>query len=352
LFHNESSLASIPFDIFSAIFYIISRYEEYLPHSKDKHGRYPHSESILYKNGQLHIPIVDVWVDFLRNEINKKFGLTLTKKPFNIQLTYDIDIAYSYKCKGLVRNFGGAIRDISKGKIGLFFSRISTLLGLTKDPYDAFDFLFSLHNQYNFKPHYFTLLSEKNTDFDKNISPQSTEMQLLIKQLYNDGDVGIHPSYYTKDNNQLLAQEINTLTTITSQYITTSRQHYIRNFLPATYKQLMASGITEDYSMGYATEMGFRAGTSHSFLWYDFSNETITDLRIYPFCFMDTTARYDLGLDVNEAFNRLATMTNSVKQFGGNIYTIFHNFSLGNDGDWKGYKEHYEQWIALNTVTK
>ena len=32
--------SDFPFDIFAASFYLLSRYEEYLPHEKDMYGRY------------------------------------------------------------------------------------------------------------------------------------------------------------------------------------------------------------------------------------------------------------------------------------------------------------------------
>ncbi len=40
----------IPFDIFAASFYLLSRYEEYLPHVKDIHGRFSPKDSIAYQN--------------------------------------------------------------------------------------------------------------------------------------------------------------------------------------------------------------------------------------------------------------------------------------------------------------
>ena len=38
----KSEESDFPFDIFSATFYLLSRYEEYLPHSKNSYGAYAH----------------------------------------------------------------------------------------------------------------------------------------------------------------------------------------------------------------------------------------------------------------------------------------------------------------------
>ena len=71
-----------------------------------------------------------------------------------------------------------------------------------------------------------------------------------------------------------------------------SRQHFIRLQLPHTYRILESLSITDDFSMGYASELGFRAGTGRSFLWYDLEKEVCSELRVHPFCFMDATAHY------------------------------------------------------------
>jgi hypothetical protein len=50
-----ATAGDIPFDIFSAAFYLLSRYEEYLPHELDEYGRYSHTGSIAYKEDFLKI---------------------------------------------------------------------------------------------------------------------------------------------------------------------------------------------------------------------------------------------------------------------------------------------------------
>jgi len=45
-------------DILAMIFYMVSRYEEYLPFDMDNHGRFSASQSLAFKNGFLDKPIV------------------------------------------------------------------------------------------------------------------------------------------------------------------------------------------------------------------------------------------------------------------------------------------------------
>src|SRR4030095_11251400 len=48
-----------PFDIFAASFYLISRYEEYLPHANDEFGRFAHTESLAFREKFLSQPLVN-----------------------------------------------------------------------------------------------------------------------------------------------------------------------------------------------------------------------------------------------------------------------------------------------------
>ena len=106
------------FDIFSASFYLISRYEEYLPYEKDKYGRYWHTNSLAYKEGFLDSPLINIWVNHFAKTLASKYSaLNFQPSTFNFVPSYDIDMAWSYKEKGWLRNVGGFIKSPSKEKI-------------------------------------------------------------------------------------------------------------------------------------------------------------------------------------------------------------------------------------------
>jgi hypothetical protein len=62
-----------PFDIFAASFYLLSRYEEYLPHGKDEYGRYAHTGSIAYQEGFLNMPLVNIWLQEFKKALSRKY---------------------------------------------------------------------------------------------------------------------------------------------------------------------------------------------------------------------------------------------------------------------------------------
>jgi len=340
---------ALPFDLFSALFFHLSRYEEYFSYTPDKHGRYPATESICYKTGHLERPLADEWIQAFRELLQREYPLAIPEKAFSFQPTYDIDIAWSYKYKGWKRTAGAVFKDLLRGKTAAVNERLSVLSGRQEDPYDAFSAMQDRHRQYRLKPYYFILSALHTTAFDKNIPLRHPAMQTLIRQLAADGIIGIHPSYYSEKYPARLHAEKERLERIlpAREKITCSRQHYIKMNIPSTCRLLLAAGITDDFSMGYGTHLGFRAATGQSFPWYDLENETATTLRIHPFCFMDTTARYDAGLSPAAAFKKLEEMATRLRAAHSRLITVFHNFSLGEDRGWEGWWERYRDFILL-----
>lgn len=344
LFANAETGYSISFDIFSAVFYLLSRYEEYYAHTPDKHGRYPAIESILHRNGWLQRPIVDEWVQAFRSELERKLDVKLPQPVFSFCATYDIDMAYSHLHKGVGRIAGAFLRALLQADLRQINQRTRVLKKKQKDPYDSFRWMRQIHREYGIAPTYFVLSALRTTRFDKNIHPQHPAMVRVIKNLAKEGRVGIHPSYYANEG-EAMQQEKQVLEQLTGQQTAISRQHYIRAMMPHTQRMLLDRGITDDYSMGYGTHLGFRAGTGCPFYWYDLEKEQVTQLRIHPFCFMDTTARFDAGLDAHQAFKRLEAMTEVLRRSGGVLVTVFHNFSLGTADEWKGWRQAYELFL-------
>lgn len=336
----KSTGADHHFDIFSAAFFLLSRYEEYLPHEEDEYGRYAHVNSLAYKNNFLDLPLINIWAKELGEALRKKYSSFIPHhSAFHFLPTYDIDIAWSYKEKGWLRTIGGLFRYPSVG-------RLAALLGMKEDPSDSYRFLDNLHQLNSLVPKYFFLVAKENSDYDRNILPGNDAMQELIKQHSTKYEVGLHPSWKSNSNENLLEEEKNILEKIAGKKISISRQHYIKFELPETYRKLAAAGIAEDYSMGYGSINGFRASAASSFFWFDLLNETITALRVQPFCFMDANCFYEEKLDPEQSYESLMKYYLVCKKYNGTLITIFHNNFLGTDKKFEGWKELYKKFIA------
>jgi hypothetical protein len=335
-----------PFDIFAASFYLLSRYEEYLSHTKDMYGRYAYENSLAYKEGFLQFPIINNWLQDLTSSLKKKFPeFTTHHSPLTFLPTYDIDIAWSYQHKGWRRNAGGLLRSLLKGQWYLVKERIRVLRGKQKDPFDAFGWMNQLHEQYKVKPYYFFLVPEKRGRYDKNIPPSSKAMQSLIRDHVIRYPIGIHPSWKSGDDVLLLKKEIETLSGLVGTPITTSRQHYIRFTLPEGYRRVIDNGIRFDFSMGYGSINGFRASVASPFYWYDLEKEQQTDLLLFPFCYMEANSFYEQRQTAEQAFEEMRRYYATVKSVNGYFIMIWHNSFLGTDQLYKGWRDIYEEFI-------
>ena len=148
-----------PFDIFAASFYLISRYEEYLPHQRDMHGRYAHENSLAFKENFLNLPLINIWLQDFKKAIKTKFPQLVThNSSFTFIPTYDIDEAYSYRYKQWWRAVGGFVKSMVRGDWSTLGDRINVLLKKKKDPYDSFKWMNRLNEEYDLKPYYFFLI--------------------------------------------------------------------------------------------------------------------------------------------------------------------------------------------------
>lgn len=334
------------FDLFAALFYLLTRYEEYLPHQKDMYGRYAHQNSLAFKEGFLHLPLINIWLEDFRKLLKEKFiNCGLPTANGQLLFTYDIDIAWSFRNKGFKRNAGSLLKLFFAGKWGMMGHRIKVIRGKQQDPFDAYQRMDNLHQQYSMQPIYFFLVAAQAGKFDKNIDIKNEPFQNLVKDISKKYKVGLHPSWASGDVPALLSGEKTWLEKISEQNISTSRQHYIRFDLPITYRRLLAAGISDDYSMGYGSINGFRASVATSFFWYDLKEEIKTSLRIHPFCFMDANSYYEEKKTPAEALHELYQYRDVIRSVNGTMITIWHNSFLGTDAEFEGWREVYEEFL-------
>ena len=339
--YNEKSV--FPFDIFAASFYLVTRYEEYLPHINDKYNRFQAKDSILFKMNMLEKPLINIWAQELGNILTAIYpNLQLKKKSFTFVPTYDVDAAWAYKNKGLFRTVASSARDLINLDFQEFKTRLKVIFGKKKDPFDTFDYQIQLQKELNLKPLYFILCGEYDLN-DKNISLRKTNFQNLIKRLGDYAKVGIHPSFNSYLNKDKVKTEIRNLSKVLNREITMSRQHFLRLQMPLSYQILIDLDITDDYTMGYATLPGFRAGIADTFRFFDLEHDNVTNLNIHPFAVMDGTLRDYLDLDTEESYEKATKLIKEVKDVNGTFILLWHNETLSDEKRWTGWLQLYRR---------
>ena len=328
------------FDSIAAIFFLISRVEEYTPKFIDLHGRFPSNASA--NQPFLMIPLADVW----RMEILRALGITSTGVTNKIQFSFDIDSAFAYTHKGIVRTLGAIGRDIINLKLAKLTERILCVAGIKNDPFDTYQKIISDCKAHGIELTWFFLLSDRTKE-NNNISYRSEGLRKLITQLVENFNVGIHPGYETWKNEELLQREMHRLMEITAAPVLHSRQHYLRFTIPETYRLLCGLGVQHEYSMGYADAPGFRAGTSRSFRWFDLHKNQMTDLMVHPFCAMDVTFSRYQKYTVAESIEILQQLYVQVKATDGEFHMLWHNETLSDRDNWRGWKSFWDGALQL-----
>lgn len=333
----------LPFDIFAASFYLVSRYEEYLPHIRDQYDRFDPHESLAFKNDFLHKPLVNIWAIQFGEILKEKFPSVLfPEKKYSFVSTFDIDNAFAYLEKGLMRTIGGFGKSLLKLDFTEILERAMVLLDLRKDPFDTYQYQLQFLQKHQIKAIYFFLVGDYGVN-DKNIPVQSKKFQTLIKSIADYFEVGIHPSFGSNYNPSKLKIEVERLSKILNREILRSRQHFLKLNLPETYRNLIDMDITNDYTMGYSTETGFRASMATPFQFYDLDLEIETTLKINPFCFMEGTLKYSKCIPPEEAMDHIKPLIDETKAVNGVFISLWHNDSISEIKQMKGWRKVFEE---------
>lgn len=345
-FFSTGERSHLPYDIFAASFYLLSRYEEYLPHVKDDYGRYIATESLAHQNSFLDQPVVDIWAYRFKTLLQERFpDYEFPERHYSVQPVIDVPVAYYFKNKGLLRTIGGMFRDLFKFKFKQLYQRILVLMGFVRDPYDTFKWIITKQKQHKFKFLVFFLVG-RYSSYDKNISLNKKTFVSLIKSISDYCEVGLKASFFALDDINLLKTEKQKLEHVTNFKVDAARNSYSKLNLPVSYRNLIELEINKEYTMGYINHLGFRAGTCTPFQFYDLDYETQTPLQVNPFqCFDFALLQHKSQLDKKET---LLKLIDKVKRVNGTFIPLFHNYTFSNVERWNGFRELFS--IILESV--
>jgi hypothetical protein len=239
-------------------------------------------------------------------------------------------VAWAFKGRPLWRTLGAMLKKRGDG-------RLKVLMNRAKDPYDTYSEIVHISTKVD-RIICFSLLSDYGK-FDKNISWKNQEYQSLIRSLNSHGGMGIHPGYNSFLKKEVQLKETKRLEKIVGHGITKNRFHFLRFDLPISYRILIENGIKKDYSMGYADNIGFRAGTSFPYFHFDLAKNESSELLVFPFAYMDSALKDYLKLNLEQSKEKVKQLIEEVADVGGLFMCVWHNSSITNKGEWEDWKD-------------
>ena len=292
-------------DIVYNTFFFISRAEETFNTERDRHDRFIASYSILAHNNRMQIPLLDEHARVLMKALN----LPLPTPGFgHIYLTHDIDAISKYR--SFRSAFGGLIRGEKK-------EVLDAIRDIHKDPYYTFPWLIEQDSQVPDAECIYFVKQTRGKGLD---APQyclkGRDFKHLKELLRKNGArLGVHGSYYQ----ELPAKPLSTL----------YRTHFLRSSI-RHMKDLVKAGYTDDFTMGFADQAGFRLQTTRAVRWINPSTYKLTSLVLHPLIIMDTTLSNEnyMNLSEDEAYFLCERLIEKVKMHHGDLCLLWHNSNL------------------------
>jgi hypothetical protein len=307
-----------PYDVFSAAFFLISRMQQETSCQRDSLNRFPASASILATLGMYENNIVGFWAYHFQDWLIHQFPFWKKYLPnISTQITVDVDHLYRVKGRTFFEVSRGIVGSFRKGNFSEGWQRWLTYVDpAKKDAFDTFE-------KY---PENSILFIQMGMDgkWNKSMGIGNEAFRKKIKELSGQFTIGLHPSTKAAFSFEHLVEEKNDLEEIIEKKVIHSRQHYLFGNA-STWQHLMQLGITHEFTGLAADLQGFQLGTSFPVPFYDFRQEKITSMMIYPSTWMDATAYFYLKQDFNQMQSHHQKMKEATWKYGGVWCPLYHN---------------------------
>jgi hypothetical protein len=290
-FFATSAKSQLPFDFFAASFYLMSRYEEYMPYVPDDLGRFKVEQSLAHNHNFLDLPLIDMWFECFVAAWTDFFELPpFTQQVSTTELVIEIPQLYAYKYKTIFRSFFEGLYDFGRLRFAKIFDRLMVILRFREDPLIGLIEQMEAFRSTAVSFRFFALYAALGIH-DKSLSVFSKKHQQELKSLSDYAPTAPLASFESTQKTQKLVQDISRFSGLIHRPIKAIRQHKLVLRFPDTYRTYASLGIKHDYSMQYPNVPGFRASTAHPFRFYDLGEEQQTPLTIHPICLSESHIR-------------------------------------------------------------
>ena len=310
-------------DIIYNTFFFISRAEEIINSQRDHHGRFLAKFSILGEKNRLMIPILDEYARLLMKLINLPMPTPSLSK---IYLTHDIDTIAQY------RHFRGALGGILRGQIR---EVVSSLKDIHNDPAFTFSWFISQDKKVEGTKCIYFVKDTLGKGYDY---PQyelfGKDFETVKDMIEQSGaEIGLHSSYYGHESTlsevygRLLIQQNEQ-----PEKPICHRSHYL-NCSIDQMQHWAKMGITDDFTMMFPDQVGFRLQTTRAVRWINPETMQLTNLVLHPLTIMDCTLSNPqyMNLCEDEAYFECERLIEKIRQNAGEVVLLWHNTSIHQD---------------------
>ena len=286
IFFQQAPPSALPFDLFAASFYLLTRYEEHLPYVEKDFEGFPAESSLAFRHKFLDTPLVDLWISQLKSSLLAVYPDVFNqeeRKDEKPKVLVDVVQAFKYKHKSIFRNLVQWLKAVFNLNLWEAIEHPLVLMRLRQDPWGDFTALLpNFFASKKAKPLFFFFQFTEVSFKDQGITKHEKYLHYLIKATADYCNVSLLVSQAGRKSLKDFQKERIDF----QEHIHHSVRHVrftqnLRN-LNESYKILAAEEIHEDYSMGYPNELGYRASTAIPFYFFDLANDYETALLLHP----------------------------------------------------------------------
>lgn len=345
---SDNSEITLGFDIFGAIFFFLSSYEEHIVQKRDIHGRFLSTYSLTRSKKQIQLPLVNHYIEILKAIINI-LDPSLAKRPkrqFTLKISCDVDYPVEIARHSLVATSYHILRQLRNNNFGsakrYFLNFIHSQNSNTRYDINNASLLFmcdELEKRSMTGLFYFIPVNTSNMDLK--FKRDNTFFLAQAQSIFNRGhEIGIHPGYQTSKNQEQFTRSVTQFTknfTYNCNYVNEiqNRFHYLRFDPVRDISRFAAHSDIHfiDSSLCYPDAIGFRNAICWSFDMYDLQLRKPTTVTQRPLLAMDVSlfSPTYMGLTDNEALEKLKKLSTHVQSFDGEFMVLFHNNQLNSD---------------------
>ncbi|WP_377887631.1 polysaccharide deacetylase family protein [Alkalihalobacillus sp. R86527] len=344
---RERKLIKVGIDLFGSSFYMLTRYEELVIKTRDKHNRFPAYASLAYKEGFLHRPIVNEYLEILWTLIKIQWPeLVRKERSSKVFLSHDVDWPLTVS-KNLHKTMKSMTGDIIKRKNYLLAKdRLTSYFNLhlgktTNDVFNTFHYLMSKSESRGFKSAFYFITDRTAGDVDGNYSIQSNWIKSLLREIHNrNHEIGLHPSYLTYQNGKQLSFELKRLKKVCENENIPideigGRQHFLRWDPEVTWKLWNEAGLHYDSTLSYAETPGFRCGICYEFPVFNIVTKEKLSLIERPLLVMEVSLlnKEYLSLSHNDAMEKILNIYDECTKYNGDFTMLWHNSQLAHHNE-------------------
>lgn len=330
-----------PADLLGSAFFLLTRYEEVVRTIRDRHDRFPASASLAAEDAFLERPVVDEYVDHLWMALHYLWP-SLVRRPttFRLRPTHDVDSLFAVFGQSALTVARALVGDVLRRRDpGLAARRVRSIFDavsgrVDRDPFNTFDLLMDASERHGLQAVFYFMAGNSPGDFDFRYQIFDGPVVALLRRIHERGhEVGLHASYLSHRSEERTIVEFGALKEACrmagfEQSTWGVRQHYLRFATPETWRIHEAAGFEHDSTLGFADNVGFRAGTCREFPVFDLVESRRLRLRERPLLMMDKTMLQDLALDPDQAVARARLIGETCRRHRGDAVMLYHNSSL------------------------